>query len=61
MLVSDQGWQPDLSSRYFQEDFNYGLRYIYQEAHRLGVNVPTIDKVYSWGLALLERQKGEIK
>lgn len=61
MLVSDQGWQPDLSSRYFQEDFNYGLRYIYQEAHRLGVNVPTIDKVYNWGLALSERQKGEIK
>lgn len=52
MIHSDKGWQPDLSSRYFQEDFMYGLRYIYQEAHRQGVTVPTIDEVYHWGRRL---------
>ena len=40
------------SSRYFQEDFMYGLRYIYQEDHRQGVTVPTIDEVYHWGRRL---------
>ena len=49
MIYSDKGWQPDLGSRYFQEDFMYGLKYIYQEAHRLGIAVPMIDKVYRWG------------
>ena len=54
MIHSDKGWQPDLNSRYFQEDFMYGLRYIYQEAHRLGVVVPTIDEVYHWGKDMAE-------
>ena len=50
MISTEKGWQPDLSSRYFREDFMHGLRYIYQEAHRLGVETPMIDKVYSWGM-----------
>ena len=50
MIPSDKGWQPDLDSRYFQEDFMYGLRYIYQEAHRQGVATPMIDMVYDWGV-----------
>ena len=50
MIHSDKGWQPDLDSRYFQEDFMYGLRYIYQEAHRQGVAIPMIDMVYDWGV-----------
>ena len=49
MISSEQGWQPDLNSRYFREDFMHGLRYIHQEAHRLGIEVPVIDKVYNWG------------
>ncbi|MBR3858653.1 MAG: NAD/NADP octopine/nopaline dehydrogenase family protein [Bacteroidaceae bacterium] len=50
MILSEKGWQPDLSSRYFREDFMHGLRYIYQEAHRLGIEVPMINKVYNWGV-----------
>lgn len=53
MIMNDMGWQPDLNSRYFQEDFMFGLRYIYQEAHKLGVDVPMIDKVYDWGVKCL--------
>ena len=49
MIFSEKGWQPDLNSRYFREDFMHGLRYIHQEAHRLGIEVPMIDKVYNWG------------
>ena len=50
MIERDNGWQPDLKSRYFQEDFTYGLRYIYETAHRIGVNVPVMDRIYSWGV-----------
>ncbi len=53
MIHSDKGWQPDLKSRYFQEDFMYGLRYIYQEAHRQSVAVPMIDMVYNWGIKII--------
>lgn len=44
-----QGWQPQLGSRYFQEDFHFGLRYICQEARRRGVAVPTAELVLQWG------------
>lgn len=54
MICSENGWQPDLSSRYFQEDFMYGIRYIHQEARKLGVDVPLIDKVYDWGKGLIQ-------
>jgi hypothetical protein len=54
MISSENGWQPDLSSRYFQEDFMYGIRYIHQEARKLGVDVPLIDKVYDWGKGLIQ-------
>lgn len=53
MIKCDKGWQPDLKSRYFQEDFMYGLRYIHNTAHKVGVNVPTIDKIYNWGMNLV--------
>lgn len=56
MTRSEKGWQPDLQSRYFQEDFNYGLRYIYQTAIRQGIHLPTIEKIYNWGNNLLSKQ-----
>ena len=55
MIQTEMGWQPDLSSRYFQEDFLYGLRYIHQEAHRQGVAVPMMDKVFEWGMNMLNK------
>lgn len=56
MSESEKGWQPDLKSRYFQEDFNYGLRYIHQTAIRQGIHLPTIEKIYNWGSNLLSKQ-----
>lgn len=53
MVRREQGWQPDINSRYFQEDFLYGLRYIYETAHRLNIEVPVTDKIYNWGEALI--------
>ena len=50
MIFSEKGWQPDLNSRYFREDFMHGLRYIHQEAHNLGIEVPMMNKVYNWGV-----------
>ncbi len=49
MIQTSKGWQPDFSSRYFQEDFIYGMRYIYETAQKLGVETPTIDRIYKWG------------
>lgn len=46
-----QGWVPDFESRYFTEDFPYGLRLVWQLAHEKGVPCPTIDKVYEWGMS----------
>lgn len=62
MVERPQGWQPQLSSRYFQEDFHHGLRYICQEARRRGVATPISDRVLSWGenmCALASAQSGE--
>ena len=49
------GWVPDFDSRYFTEDFPYGLRYIWELAHQLGVSTPCIDRVYDWGLSKIDR------
>ncbi len=53
MTESAKGWQPDLKSRYFQEDFKYGLRYIYETAIEQGISLPTIEKIYNWGIKLI--------
>jgi len=51
MKQIDNGWVPDFSSRYFTEDFPYGLRYIWELAHKYQVDVPHIDMVYEWGIS----------
>lgn len=45
------GWIADFESRYFTEDFPYGLKYIRQLAHEKGISCPNIDKVYEWGMS----------
>ncbi len=45
------GWVPDFSSRYFTEDFPYGMRFIVETAHEQSVTIPTIEEVYQWGLS----------
>ena len=51
MVQTDEGWVADFASRYFTEDFPYGLKYIWQLAHENGIQVPNIDKVYKWGIS----------
>lgn len=50
MIEVDGGYIPDFASRYFTEDFPYGLKIIHDLAHENGVEVPMIDKVYEWGI-----------
>lgn len=51
MKKVEGGWVADYESRYFTEDFPYGLKYIWQLAHEKGVDCPNIDKVYAWGIS----------
>lgn len=54
MKQTDGGWVADFESRYFTEDFPYGLRYIWQLAHEKGVDCPNIDRVYEWGMSKIK-------
>jgi len=56
MRTVEGGFVPDFQSRYFTEDFPYGLAPIQKLAIEKGVNTPMIDKVMSWGQSIL---KGE--
>lgn len=55
MVKVANGWVADFSSRYFTEDFPYGLKYIWQLAHKKGISCPNIDKVYAWGMRKIEK------
>ena len=47
------GYVPDFTSRYFTEDFPYGMRFIVETAQQQEVAIPTIEKVYQWGISKL--------
>lgn len=49
--LSDGGWVPDFGSRYFTEDFPFGLRFIVELARQHGVAVPLLEEVLAWGLS----------
>jgi phosphorylcholine metabolism protein LicD len=49
MKAVEGGFVPDFQSRYFTEDFPYGLQIIQNLARKQGVPTPTIDKVMEWG------------
>lgn len=51
--LPDGGWVPDFESRYFTEDFPYGLKYIVDLAREYQVETSTIDKVFAWGMSKL--------
>lgn len=51
MKEVEGGWIPDFSSRYFTEDFPYGMRFIVETAHEQNVAIPTIENIYQWGLS----------
>lgn len=51
MKEVEGGWIPDFDSRYFTEDFPYGLFFIKQLAEEKGIYTPAIDKVFAWGMS----------
>lgn len=50
MKQIEGGWVPDFESRYFTEDFLYGMRFIVENAEKYGANIPIIAKIYNWGI-----------
>lgn len=50
MKAVEGGFIPDFSSRYFTEDFPYGMRFIVETAQKHHVSIPVIGKIYQWGL-----------
>lgn len=49
MVRTRKGWIPDFSSRYFTEDFSYGMKYILTTSRNLNLDLSLIRKVYEWG------------
>lgn len=45
------GGGADYKSRYFKEDFPFGLKIIVDLADRHSVKVPVMERVLSWGLS----------
>ena len=55
MKETEGGWVADFESRYFTEDFPYGLKYIWKLAHEKGISCPNIDMVYEWGMSKINK------
>ena len=51
MKESEGGWIPDFNSRYFTEDFPFGLKHIHDLAQKNNLETPVINQVFEWGLA----------
>lgn len=49
MTKVGNGYVPDFHSRYFTEDFPYGLSIVINLAREKRVPTPTMDKIYQWG------------
>ena len=49
MIKTPNGWIPDTHSRYFTEDFGYGLKFIYQLNIEKKLISQNINHVYKWG------------
>ncbi len=56
MKEVENGWVPDFESRYFTEDFPFGLRFIVDLARKYNVKTPKIDIVYNWGMSKCEHK-----
>lgn len=53
MVQVEGGWKADFGSRYFTEDFPFGLRWIKELAVKNNIETPVIDAVYDWGMNLI--------
>lgn len=47
------GFIPDFHSRYFTEDFPYGLAFVHRLAKHHQIPTPTIDCIYQWGMSMI--------
>lgn len=54
-LPDNHGYIPDFNSRYFTEDIPFGMRYIVDVANNVGIEIPLIDKIFSWGISRIKR------
>ena len=50
MKQAEGGWVVDLGSRYFMEDFPFGLRWIVETANIQSIKMEITQKVYWWGV-----------
>lgn len=55
MKQVEGGFVPDFHSRYFTEDFPYGLAFVHRLTHEKGISSPTIDKIYEWGMKMINK------
>ena len=55
MKEVERGYVPDFHSRYFTEDFPYGLAIVRRLTHQYGIEAPNIEQVYQWGQNLINR------
>ena len=56
MIKVKGGYIPDFHSRYFTEDFPYGLAFVHRLTHEKGIPSPTIDRILEWGSRIIHRQ-----
>lgn len=54
MKKTSCGWIPDFESRYFTEDFPYGLKFIVDLAEEKHIDTPSLKKVLDWGMSVLK-------
>lgn len=52
MKQTEGGWMPDYESRYFSEDFPYGLRFIVDLCKQCNIEAPNLQKVFDWGISV---------
>ena len=55
MKQTEKGFVPDFESRYFTEDFPYGLQIVKDLAQTHQIATPVIDRVLLWGNKLIKR------
>ncbi len=56
MKATECGYVPDFGSRYFTEDFPFGLLIIRSIAEITGTPTPTIDRVLEWGQRMMNKE-----
>lgn len=54
MKEVEGGFLPNFHSRYFTEDFPFGMRFIIELAQEKGVQTPKMKEVYEWGIRKAE-------